>query len=189
MWRLLLNVFAKSTRWELCAVQKNVCHKLFWTNYEDKRTVISHSDTHSVFVLWEGRGGAGGNHSGLGCWRCFLRWRTKKYTLTEWPGTRPLNTDQWNVTIGPYCLYCLHREIVKPTKMLSFLLSDCSNIVHSIISSLAAACRSCSGKAGGGGGPTYQPYAWFLNTVFSYQEIYYISATTWPNFSQDLQHF
>ena len=38
-------------------------------------------------------------------------------------------------------------------------------------------------------GPTYQPYAWFLNTVFSHQEIYYISATTWPNFSQDLQHF
>ena len=136
------------------------------------------------------RGGEGRNHSGLGCWRCFPRWRTKKYTLTEWAGPAgPLNTDQWNVTIGPYCLYCLHREIVKPTKMLSFLLSDCSNIVHSIISSLAAACRSCSGKAGGGGGPTYQPYAWFLNTVFSYQEIYYISATTWPNFSQDLQHF
>ena len=38
-------------------------------------------------------------------------------------------------------------------------------------------------------GPTYQPYAEFLNTVFSYQKIYYISATTWPNFSQDLQHF
>ena len=42
--------------------------KLFWTNYEDKRTVISHPLIHSVFVPWEWRrGGEGRNHSDLGC--------------------------------------------------------------------------------------------------------------------------